>query len=330
LILLSVDFHISTINHLLDKIQTILDSWLFMKNIIKFLITLALFYYLSEFVDFEKLQAILIKSHFLWIVLALLLQLMSTYVAAYRWFKISKLLAFKESLSFYVQSYFKGTFFNQVLPSSIGGDAVRIYDLTKKGYEKKESFYGVIVDRVVGLVGLLVLNLIASVLFFGTFNQEFSMLIILITVGGIGGFLLLFQLERIKFLGNYKFLELFHKLSRGLKKLYPTKSLLIKHLSISVVVHFLSILTMYALSLSIDLGLSFKVFLIAVPPVFLLTIIPISLAGWGIREGAMVGIFMLVGADETKVLAISILYGLLLIISSIPGSYFWIKSKNAT
>jgi hypothetical protein len=76
--------------------------------------------------------------------------------------------------------------------------------------------------------------------------------------------------------------------------------------------------------------MSFEIFLIAVPPVFLLTIIPISLAGWGVREGAMVGIFMLVGADETKILAISILYGLLLIISSLPGSYFWVKSKRAT
>ena len=76
--------------------------------------------------------------------------------------------------------------------------------------------------------------------------------------------------------------------------------------------------------------MSFQIFLIAIPPVFLLTIVPISLAGWGIREGAMVGIFMLVGADETKVLAMSILYGMLLIIASIPGAYFWVKSKRAT
>ena len=44
----------------------------------------------------------------------------------------------------------------------------------------------------------------------------------------------------------------------------------------------------------------------------------------------MVGIFMLVGADETKVLAMSILYGLLLMIASFPGTYYWVKSKRAT
>jgi uncharacterized membrane protein YbhN (UPF0104 family) len=58
--------------------------------------------------------------------------------------------------------------------------------------------------------------------------------------------------------------------------------------------------------------------------------VPISLAGWGIREGAMIGIFLLIGADQTKVLAMSIIYGILLIISSLPGAYFWIKSKKVT
>ena len=301
-----------------------------MKNIIKLLITIALFYYLSQFVDFEKLYNILYKSHGGWILLALFLQMGSTYLAAYRWFKISKLLIFTHSLSFYVKSYFKGTFFNQVLPSSIGGDAVRILDLTQSGYDKKESFYGVFVDRIVGLVGLLVLNLIATVLFYGTFEASFSLLIIAITLGGILGFLLLFHLQKIAFLGKYKFLDLFHRLAKRLNALYPSNIILAKHISISVGVHLLSVLTMYALALSIDLHISFQVFLIAVPPVFLLTIVPISLAGWGIREGAMVGIFMLVGADDAKVLAMSVLYGLLLIISAIPGSYFWIRSKKVT
>lgn len=202
--------------------------------------------------------------------------------------------------------------------------------LAKRGYDKKDAFYGVFVDRVVGLVGLLVLNLLATLIFFGTFDNDFSFLIILITVGGISGFTLLFYLEKITFLKNYKFLNLFHRLSIRLNKLYESRTKLLLHVGISVGVHLLSVLTLYALAWSIDFHLSFQTFLIAVPPVFLLTIIPISLAGWGIREGAMVGIFMLVGADQTKVLAMSILYGLLLIISSLPGSYYWIKSKRTT
>jgi len=301
-----------------------------MKNIIKLIITIAIFYFLFRNIDFVEFSKIIFNSHGGWIVVALLMQLTSTYLAAYRWFKISQLLVFKEKLSFYVQSYFKGTFFNQVLPSSIGGDAVRIIDLTREGYDKKDALYGVFVDRVVGLVGLLVLNLLATLIFFGTFERDFSLLIIVITLSGISGFALLFQLHRLTFLENIKGLNLFVRLANRLNSLYASRMLLIKHISISVVVHIFSVLTMYGLSLALGLDLSFQTLLIAVPPVFLLTIIPISLAGWGVREGAMIGIFMLVGADQTKVLAMSILYGLLLILSALPGSYFWIKSKQAT
>ncbi|MBL1244347.1 MAG: flippase-like domain-containing protein [Sulfurimonas sp.] len=301
-----------------------------MKNIIKLIITIAIFYFLFKEIDFVEFSKIIFNSHGGWILVALLMQLISTYLAAYRWFKISQLLVFKEKLSFYVQSYFKGTFFNQVLPSSIGGDAVRIIDLTRKEYEKKEAFYGVFVDRVVGLVGLLVLNLLATLIFFGTFDNDFSLLIIIITVSGISGFALLFQLHRLTFLADIKFLNLFVRLAKRLNSLYASRMLLIKHISISVVVHLFSVLTMYGLSLALGLDLSFQTLLIAVPPVFLLTIVPISLAGWGVREGAMIGIFMLIGADQTKVLAMSILYGLLLILSAVPGAYFWIKSKQAT
>lgn len=301
-----------------------------MKNIIKFIITAVMFYFLFQYVDFENLIEILAKSHGGTILIALLFQFASTYLAAYRWRLIMRLLVFNERVSYYVKSYFKASFFNQVLPSSIGGDAVRIIDLTQKGYDKKDSFYGVFVDRLVGLVGLLVLNLLATIIFFGTFDRDFSLLIIIITLGGIGGFTLLFHLEKITFLAKYRGLDLFARLAKRLNRLYADRTLLYKHIAISVCVHLLTVLSLYSLALSIDFHLPFQIFLIAIPPVFLLTIVPISLAGWGIREGAMVGIFMLVGADGTKVMAMSILYGILLIIASIPGAYFWVKSKRAT
>ena len=296
-----------------------------MKNLLKLLVTIAIFYYLFQYIDFYALVHVLAKSHGGDILIALILQLGSTYLAAYRWRAISKLLVFKEPLSFYVNSYFKGTFFNQALPSSIGGDAMRVLDLTMHGYDKKEAFYGVFVDRVVGLVGLLVLNLFSTIFFFGTFENSFSYLIIFISFAGITGFSLLFVLNKIHFLQHYKFLNLFYRLATRLNSLYKSKLVLVKHISISVIVHLLTVMAIYAIALSIDVKLDFQVFLIAVPPVFLLMIVPISLAGWGIREGAMVGILMLVYEDKTKILAISILYGILVILSALPGSYFWIK-----
>lgn len=64
------------------------------------------------------------------------------------------------------------------------------------------------------------------------------------------------------------------------------------------------------------------------PLVILLTILPISFAGWGVREGAMVGLFAMSGASKEAIMAVSIAYGVILIASSLPGFFAWIKSKN--
>ncbi len=299
-----------------------------MKNILKIIVTVAIFYYLFKYINIDKLLATLAKSHGGYIGIALLFQLLSTSLAAFRWSEISKLLKFKELFSFYITSYFKGTFFNQVLPSSIGGDAVRVLDLSAKHYHKKEAIFDVFIDRVIGLVGLLILNLLSTVFFFGTFNNSFSFLIIAIASGGLIGFCCLFFLHKIKFLESIIGLHYLFKLATKLNSLYFNKTMLFRHIGISIIVQLLTVMALFAISRSIDIRINFETFLIAVPPVFLLMIIPLSLAGWGIREGAMIGIFTLVYNDKEKILAMSILYGLLLIISALPGSYFWIKSKS--
>lgn len=298
------------------------------KTAVKLIVTVVIFYFLFKYIDFKQLLGILAKSHGGYILVAFAAQMASTFLAAYRWRLIMKELQFSEKVSFYVQSYFKGTFFNQVLPGSIGGDATRMIDLVRKGYDKKDAFYGIFVDRVVGLVGLLVLNLIANLLFADTFPTWLFNLINLITLGGIGGFILMMNLDKFTFLARLKGLDLLHRLGLRMQKLYASRLLLIRHIAISLVVHLFTVIAIYFLALSVDVFVGFEIFLIAVPPVFLLTIVPISLAGWGVREGAMVGILMLVGIAQAKILAISILYGILLIITALPGAWFWNRSKH--
>lgn len=298
------------------------------KTAVKLIVTIAIFYFLLKYIDVDQLLHILAKSHGGYILLAFIAQMISTFLAAYRWRLIMKELGFNEKVSFYVRSYFKGTFFNQVLPGSIGGDATRIIDVVQKGYEKKDAVYGVFVDRVIGLVGLLALNLIANLLFYGTFPQWLFNLINLITLGGIGGFVLMLNLDKFTFLSNLKGLNLLHRLGLRMHSLYASKTLLLKHIAISIVVHLFTVVAIYFLALSVDVWESLGIFLVAVPPVFLLTIVPISLAGWGVREGAMVGILMLVGIAKAKILAISILYGILLILTALPGAWFWNRAKH--
>jgi hypothetical protein len=260
--------------------------------------------------------------------LAILLQLASTTLAAYRWSLIMGALKFHETFSFYLTRYFKGAFFNQALPGSIGGDAVRGLELGKMGYSKREAFSGIFIDRIVGLAGLLILNLIANLVSDHLLPMWLFNLINAISIGGIVGFTVLILLRKIAWLQNYRITQIFASLSGRFRQVYANKQAIIVQITLSVIIHFLSILALYELSLAIGMTLPLGVFLVAVPPVFLLTIIPISLAGWGVRESAMVGIFLLIGASKEMILSVSILYGVMLIAASLPGLFIWLRGKK--
>ena len=63
--------------------------------------------------------------------------------------------------------------------------------------------------------------------------------------------------------------------------------------------------------------------ILLVPPVILVTVVPISIAGWGVREGAMVVAFGFIGVPASAAFAVSVLFGLTLAAASLPGSLIW-------
>ena len=297
-------------------------------NLLKLIVSILLLWIAARLVDFNLLSKIILNSNPSFILLAILLQLASTTLAAYRWSLIMGALKFHETFSFYLTRYFKGAFFNQALPGSIGGDAVRGLELGKMGYSKREAFSGIFIDRIVGLAGLLILNLIANLSSGHLLPTWLFNLINAISIGGIAGFTVLILLRKITWLQNYRITQIFASLSGRFRQVYANKQAIIVQITLSVIIHFLSILALYELSLAIGMTLPLGVFLVAVTPVFLLTIIPISLAGWGVRESAMVGIFLLIGASKEMILSVSILYGVMLIVASLPGLVIWLRGKK--
>ena len=298
------------------------------KLIVKTAVTGILLIVMFRVVDTERLISVIKGINALYLAPALAFQFLSTIISSYRWNLIMKTLDFREDFSFYFKSYFKGTFFNQALPSSIGGDAVRIIELGGLGYSKKEAFYGIFIDRIVGLLGLLILNITANFSYDALLPSWLYHLINITCTGSITGFIVLVMLRKMKFMARIRFLDLFYELSRRFRTVYSDIPNITKQLALSVVIHLFSILSIYTLALSLGLEYDLGVYLVIVPPVFLFTLIPVSLAGWGVREGAMVGIFLLIGAPKEAVLSISILYGLIVIIHSLPGMIFWMRSKN--
>ncbi len=184
------------------------------------------------------------------------------------------------------------------------------------------------VDRGIGLMGLLLMALIAGLFIHDLLPSAIRWLLLLIPMIGLSGVLGLILLHRSGWLVRVWGVQLLHALGERLDRVLSSLRGLAIHLPLSVFIHFLAVVAVYHLALGLGMDYGLLLFLAIVPPVFLLLTVPISIAGWGLREGAMLGLFLLVGADEAQVVSMSILYGLILIVASLPGLYFYWTSVH--
>ena len=298
------------------------------KLTIKILITIAILAVIAYKIDLSTVFEVVRNMSPQFLIYALALQLMSASLASYRWYLIMRRLQFGQGPMFYLKSYLKGSFFNQALPGGIGGDAYRILECASLGKGKKAAFYGVLLDRILGLIGILLLNLIANIAHPGLLPPAIFHLLNVLALGGIAAVIMFAMLGKVKRFAGYKLTRHLHEISADLRRVYHEPRAIALHSVISVLIHFISMLAVYFIGIGVGLNYTLLTFLVLVPPVMLLTIAPISLAGWGVREGGMIGLFLLIGANQALVLSMSVLYGLVLLAASLPGLYLFLINRT--
>ncbi|MBQ3033615.1 MAG: flippase-like domain-containing protein [Deferribacterales bacterium] len=298
------------------------------KTAVKIVVSLGLLALLLKISGPEKVFTTISGSNPTLFALASLLIFIGTVVAAYRWYTVMAALDFKGNFIFYIKSYFMGVFFNQLLPSSIGGDAYRVIDVSRLGYRKRDAFVGVLIDRGLGILGIFIVNIIFNNMLPGLLPEAIYQTLNAISLVGILGFTAFVFIHKISSLNNLKFFAIVVKPSSELCKVINTPFKLVFQLCLTTAVHMLTFAGVYFIALSIGVNLSVSTFMVIMPPVILLTIIPISLAGWGIREGAMAGLLSFAGVSKELAISISILYGFTYILQGIIGLILWIKSKG--
>lgn len=295
---------------------------------IRLVVTVLILWLIFRTIEFDSVLQIITNASLPLLGLAIIFQLLSTLLAGYRWYLVMHKLEFGQTPRFYIKSYFKGSFFNQGLPTSIGGDAIRVLDVANTGFRKRDSFRGVFIDRILGLVGLLLLNLLANLVMPDLLPHGLYVVLNLIVLGGIIGFIALIFLHRLHWFNQWRATRFLLGISSQLKTIMHGVDNTAIQMFLSVMIHLFSMINIFLIGRSVGLDYSLVTFMVIVPPVILLTLVPISLAGWGVREGAMIGLFTLIGADKSTVLSMSILYGIILIIASLPGLYVYLSGKH--
>jgi glycosyltransferase 2 family protein len=299
-------------------------------QIIKFLVRLGvsvlILVVILRSIDLQEASQVARRAAPGWLLLALLMQFGSTAVAAYRWQLIMRNLDFGQTFSFYWNSFFMATFFNQGLPTSIGGDALRVLDVARRGFRKRDVLVGVAIDRISGVGALLLLALLAHLINPDLLPEQVYRPILFLSAAGLLGFVGLYYIGRWPWLGRQPRLAILKTVSDRLRKAASLRR--IPLLLSSLLVPLLALLAFSAAGWALGLRYDLLTYFAIVPPAIVLTVVPISIAGWGVREGALVGLFSLIGADKTAVLMMSVTYGILLILTSLPGLAVFLQGRR--
>lgn len=256
--------------------------------------------------------------------LAVLIYLGALLLASIRLQLITKVQALTLTFREAVSLTYIGYFFNNFLPTAIGGDVVKAYYLSRKGTEKTSAYTAIFIDRAIGLATMVFMAFIA-ILFVGSdiIDMQARNAIYAITaVSALGILLLVHKGFAQKFAG---LLKLAGPLENQLKKAYFAihdyrrhTLLIVQTLSISVTSQLLFFSSMGILALAIGSRISTFNILLRMPIVSMISLLP-SINGLGVREGSTVLVFgPLIG--KANAFAVSILViATLLIVSFIGG-----------
>ncbi len=250
------------------------------------------------------------------------------FVAGWRWTIVMRLFGPVLAVPTAIRLFFEGYFFNNALPSTIGGDAVRVWRAVRLGLPLRVAVNGVLLDRITGLAGLFILVVLGQPLLYARIEDTSVRLVFAaILLAGIAGITLLIMARRIPDrLVPARLREGLHDLSRAALAAFLQPAVSQRVLGLSVVVHGLIVLSVHIIAVGLGLEVGLFESLVLVPAVILLSTIPVSIGGWGLREGLMVVALGLAGVPADAALSVSILFGLAQIAAGIPGGVLWLMA----
>lgn len=299
---------------------------------LKFAFSALLIGFLLDRIDLEKALAQLVEASPVMMLLAGVVLLFQVVLITFRWQSV--LRAMDVSLGF-VRTFkivYMGTFFNQTLPSSVGGDAVRMYKAYKAGLSVPVSVNGVVLERLAAVLGLLLWVVIFQPFLLDRTDGAIPAWVFpSLAAAGVLGTAFIMFLDRLpEWLRHWRLVRGLAYLAADTRVVFLNPRLTPLVMVFAIVGHVNISLSMWILGLSLGLGdqLSLLDCLVLIPPVLLISTLPISIAGWGVREGAMVAALGFVGISSESALVLSILFGLAVIVTALPGGLIWLANSD--
>lgn len=207
-----------------------------------------------------------------------------------------------------------GSFFNNLLPGAVGGDALKMYYLYQDTREGGRSIASVFMDRYMGYLALLTIGLAAGIIAFrelAVIGMQWVTPLMFLAFLAVSAVVFGMQVGR-RFSSVADFYEFFHTTLRD-------RAVLAKTYGISLAIQTLSVLSVACVALGVGAMPSLASLFVFVPVIISVMAVPVSISGLGLRESAFVLLFGLAGIPTEAAAAIGFLWFLSIALSSLIG-----------
>jgi uncharacterized membrane protein YbhN (UPF0104 family) len=246
-------------------------------------------------------------------------------LSSLRWQVLAAPLGFRRPLREYVSLYFIGTFFNLLLPTSVGGDVVRAWYLDAGTGKRWPAFLSVLADRLIGLFVLLLLAFVAALLV----PLEPWVRLPALGAGVAAGlglvFFLLAPSDREE---PQQGLQGKVRQIAGVFVLYRNSPQLVFGTAIlSALIQVANVFLLWMLGQAAGLPLPLAYCFVLMPLVSLLTLLPISVGGLGVREGALVLLLGPLGIAAGQAVTLSLLWFSVFVAAGLAGAGLYLAGR---
>jgi glycosyltransferase 2 family protein len=281
-------------------------------------------------IDVAQTLEVLRESSYLYVVGSLAIFVGTTWMMAWRWWALLAARGIHEQYGWLVRMYFVSYAASQVLPTAVGGDAVRIIEHARRRPGVTATAAGaVVMERILGSAGTLVLVAVGLAVAAGRYEGvrplvvvEVVFVAVMILLG-----LLLFSRRFERWLREREF-----RLGRRIGIERPLKSLhaamheyryapgvLLSVLGVTVVAQFLRVIAIWLCGEAVGTDVSPLAYVILGPLLFLVQMVPFTLNGLGVREAFFVVFLGRFGVDADAAFATGFLYYAVSIAIALPG-----------
>lgn len=260
---------------------------------------------------------------------AFLLLFFTQVLSSQRWKVLANAVGFGGTFYEYLKYFFIGMFFNLALPTSVGGDVVRAWYLAYKVNDglvenrRSKAVLSVFADRFSGVLVLVAIAVVATILSPVELPVWVKGAVFSIGCGAIGSLAILPLLAKF----SVRFPKLLVVL-KSAKLCFGNLNVLVSTTAMSLWVQISSVSIMMLIGLGMDLPIPLPFYFVMVPLVTLMTMLPISLGGMGLREGATVLMLTPLAIAPASAVALSVLCFSVYIAVGMLGIFFYLGSRG--